>query len=133
MKTKYILLSIIAVLLVGCANAPKPPAAVVGEYRPINKTDFRTPSELIPKVFDFKYRGDPEKAIEALRDIQPQLTIIPPTGEKIRQGLVNVDLRQVTLDKALFEIGKQGNGIYEVVHKPDTGNNRDFAYIKYLK
>lgn len=132
MKSKFLIISLIAILA-GCANSPKPPAAVVGEYRPINKTDFRSPSELMPKVFDFKYRGDPEKAIEALRDIQPQLTIIPPTGEKTRQGLVNVDLRQVTLDKALFEIGKQGNGIYEVVHKPDSGNNRHFAYIKYLK
>ena len=65
--------------------------------------------------------------------MQPQLTILPASGEKLRQGLVNVDLRQVTLDKALFEIGKQGSGIYEVIYKPDTVNNRDFAFIKYTK
>ena len=88
---------------------------------------------MIAKVFDFKYRGDPEHAIEALREVQPQLTILPASGEKLRQGLVNVDLRQVTLDKALFEIGKQGSGIYEVIYKPDTINNRDFAFIKYTK
>ena len=130
---KTIIYISLVVLFAGCANAPKPPAAVTGEYRPVNKADFRLPSSLIAKVFDFKYRGDPEHAIEALRDVQPQLTILPASGEKLRQGLVNVDLRQVTLDKALFEIGKQGSGIYEVIYKPDTINNRDFAFIKYTK
>lgn len=119
--------------IAGCANSPQPPASVVGEYRPINTPDFRPPSYLAPKVFDFKYRGDPEHAMEALRELQPQLTVIPSTGDKVRPGLVNVDLRQVTLEKALFEIGKQGGSIYEVIYKPDTANGRDFVFIKYLK
>ena len=126
-------LFIAAALLSGCANSPKPPAGVSGPYRPVNTPDFKPPSTLIAKVFDFKYRGDPERAIEALREVQPQLTILPASGEKQRQGLVNVDLRQVTLEKALFEIGKQGNGIYEVIYKPDPANNRDLAFIKYVK
>jgi hypothetical protein len=131
---QHIALILVSVaLLAGCANSPKPPAAVSGPYRPINTPDFRPPSQLIPKVFDFKYRGDPERAIDALREVQPQLTILPASGDKQRQGLVNVDLRQVTLEKALFEIGKQGGGIYEVIYKPDTANNRDFAFIKYIK
>lgn len=132
MKQAAILLTF-AAFLAGCANSPKPPAAVFGEYRPINTAEFKPPSNLTPKVFDFKYRGDPERAIEALREVQPQLTIIQPSGEKVRQGLVNVDLRQVTLEKALFEIGKQGGGIYEVIYKSDIDNNSDFAFIKYLK
>lgn len=124
---------IFAVILTGCANSPKPPAEVFGEYRPINTTDFKPPSTLTAKVFDFKYRGDPERAIEALRGAQPQLTILPPSGEKVRQGLVDVDLRQVTIEKALFEIGTQGAGIYEVIYKSEVENNRGFAFIKYLK
>lgn len=124
---------LLAAVFAGCANSPKPPATVFGEYRPINKTEFAAPSTLIPKVFDFKYRGDPERAIESLRSIQTQLVILPVSGDKTRQGLVNVDLRQVTLENALFEIGKQGNGIFEVIYKPDLENNRDYTFVRYLK
>lgn len=121
----------IALIIAGCASGPKPPPGVAGEYRPINQPDFRPPSTLIARVFDFKYKGDPEMALLALKEIQPQLNVQPPNGLKLSAGLVNVDLRQVTLDKALFEIGKEGRGSFEIIYRQDPETNRDFAYVRY--
>ncbi|MBS1943315.1 MAG: hypothetical protein JST38_20830 [Bacteroidetes bacterium] len=121
----------VALIIAGCVNTPKPPPGVVGEYRPINQPDFSPPSTLIPRVFDFKYKGDPEMALFALKEIQTQLMVMPPEGTKQSANLVNVDLRQVTLDKALYELGKAGRGSFEIIYRNDPVNNRDFAYVRY--
>lgn len=119
--------------LAGCSTTPPPPPGVVGEYRPINKPDTTPPQFLIPRVFDFKYRGDPEAALQALRQLQPQLIVTEPSGVRTQANLLNVDLRQVTLETALKRMGEQGGDNYEIVHKPDVESGRDVAYIRYLR
>ncbi len=123
----------IAWVLTGCVSSPKPPPAVVGEYRPINQPYFKPPSTLTPRIFDFKFRGGAEDAFKELQEIQPQLTILPSSGEKKRQKLVSLDLRQVSLEAALYEIGKQGKGVFEVIYKNDPAANKDYVFIKHLK
>ncbi|CAN7655499.1 hypothetical protein LJR129_005128 [Acidovorax sp. LjRoot129] len=127
----FLLIMAASLFMTGCATGPKPPPGVVGEYRPINQPDFRPPSSLIPRIFDFKYKGDPEMALMALKEVQPQLNVMPPNGLKVSAGLVNVDLRQVTLDKALHEIGKEGRGNFEIIYRQDPESNRDFAHVRY--
>lgn len=122
-----------ALALTGCAGSPKPPPAVVGEYRPINQPYFKPPSPLTPKIFDFKFRGGAEDAFRELQEIQPQLTILPSSGKNERRKLVSLDLRQVSLEAALYEIGKQGKGVFEVIYKNDPAASKDYVFIKYLK
>ena len=121
-----------AVLTAGCSTTPPPPPGVVGEYRPINKPDTRPPEFLMPTVFDFKYRGDPEYALRALQSLQPQLIINPSNGTKTRATFIDIDLRQVTIETALKKMGEQGGRNYEIVYKSDPQNRRDYAYIRYL-
>ncbi len=121
-----------AAVLAGCSTTPPPPPGVVGEYRPINKPDTRPPEFLMPKVFDFKYRGDPEYALRALQTLQPQLILDAPSGTKTRAAFIDVDLRQVTLETALKKMGEQGGNTYEIVYKPNPESRRDHAYIRYL-
>ena len=122
-----------ALALAACSTTPPPPPGVVGEYRPIKRPDVKPPEFLTPKVFDFRYRGDPEAALRHLQALQPQLIVPPPSGTRNQAYLVDVDLRQVTLETALKRMGEQGGRNYEIVHKPDVENNRDFAYIRYLR
>ena len=118
-------------LLAGCSATPPPPPGVKGEYRPINTPDTKPPTFLTPKVFDFKYRGDPEYALRALQQVQPQLIVLPTEGKRQQAAIVDVDFRQVTLENALKRLGEQGRRSFEIVYKPDPANGQDYAYVKY--
>lgn len=123
----------LAIVLSACSLTPPPPPAVSGEYRPVNRPDTKSPEHLKPRIFDFKYRGDLQGALQALALLQPQLTVLPPSGTIQRNILIDVDLRQVPLEKALKKLGENGKNNYEVVYKHDPATQRDFAYIRYLR
>jgi hypothetical protein len=113
---------VIAVLfLAGCTGSPPKPPTVKGEYRPVNSSnETSNRHQIIPAVFDFDYEGDIVKSLEALRAIQPQLKIAPPTGN-VTALTVRVHLQDITLEDALRAIGEQGRGVAEVAwNKPDA-------------
>ena len=90
-------------LLAGCSATPPPPPGVKGEYRPINTPDTKPPTFLTPKVFDFKYRGDPEYALRALQQVQPQLIVLPTEGKRraFAEAVSDLDLGTCTAHPTL--------------------------------
>ena len=121
------------IFLSACSLTPPPPPAVSGEYRPVNRPDTKSPEHLTPRIFDFKYRGNLQGSLQALTLLQPPLTILPPSGTSQHDILIDVDLRQVSLEKALKKLGENGQDKYEVIFKSDPATQRDFAYIRYLR
>lgn len=118
--------------MAGCATKPPPPPTPVsGEYRPINTPPIETPVRYSPRIFDYKYTGTPEGALAGLKEIQSQLIITPAEGAQGAVSIVRLDLRQVTLERALKTIAEQSNGKFDIIYKPDPTNNVDFAYIRY--
>ncbi len=120
-----------AIIVCGCATKPPAPPPVTGEFRPINLPPTDIPERNIPLVFNFKYSGPVEVALIRLQEVQPQLVITDSKGRKMRASKVRLDLRQVTLEKALKVIGEQSDGSYRIVYRPDLENKHDFAYIQY--
>ena len=121
----------LAILVCGCATKPPPPPPVIGEFRPINLPPMDVPERNIPLVFNFKYSGPVEVALIRLQEVQPQLVVTDSKGQRMRAAKVRLDLRQVTLEKALKVMGEQSDGSYRIVYRPDLENKRDFAYIQY--
>ena len=129
MKSLF-LISALAILFCGCATKPPPPP-VIGEFRPINLPPTDVPERNISLVFNFKYSGPIEVALIRLQEVQPQLVITDSKGQRMRVAKVRLDLRQVTLEKALKVMGEQSDGSYRIVYRPDFENKGDFAYIQY--
>ena len=101
-------------LLAGCSGSPPRPAGVSGDYRPINRPEAPRPAPIIPQVFDFIFEGDIQDSLEALRTVQPQVTVLPAVGRAVPVK-VRINLRDTNLETALRTIGEQSGKSADVV------------------
>lgn len=130
--------------LAGCASSPPKPPEVKGEYRPVNKIEVVKKVEpvvkeevkaapvapAIPGTFDFQYEGDIINSLGALRTIQPQLNILPTTGE-VTPLPVRVDLHNTTLEGALKALGDQGGKVADVILRSTHGKISNDVLIHF--
>ena len=120
-------------IISACSLTPPLPPGVKGEYRPINQSPDLTPIFLRPRIFDFRFKGEPEEALQALIKLQPQMIILPPTGTKNKKLVysLDVDLRQVSFENAVKKMNLMRRGKFEFIHNYDAMQDRDFIFVHY--
>lgn len=112
--------------LAGCAGSPPKPPMPEGEYRPIN----RPAAPARQDVFDFTYEGDILGALPALKEVAPQINVMPSLG-KPSPLPVRVRLRATTLQNALRAIGEQGGDVADVVLNTTQHQGGNHVYIRF--
>jgi len=113
-------------LLAGCAGSPPKPPMPEGEYRPINR-----PAAPVKKdSFDFTYEGDILGALPALREVAPQINVMPSLG-KPSPLPVRLKLRGTTLENALRAIGEQGGDVADVVWNTTRHQGGNQVFIRF--
>jgi len=123
---RYILLIFTFCLLAGCAGSPPKPPLPTGEYRPIN-----IPAEPVRlDVFNFSYEGDILGVLPALKEVAPQITIMPSLGQASPLP-VRLNLFGVGLEDVLHAIGEQGGGIADVVWNTTRHQGGNQVFIRF--
>jgi hypothetical protein len=97
-----------------------------GEYRPINRSKAPTKEG----AFDFTYEGDILGALPALKEVAPQVNVMPSLG-KPSPLPIRVRLRATTLEDALRAIGEQGGDVADVVLNTTRHQGAQHAYIRF--
>jgi len=123
---RYLLLISTICFLAGCAGSPPKPPLPTGEYRPINIPS--TPVRL--DVFNFSYEGDILGALPALKEVAPQINVMPPLGQASPLP-VRLNLFGVALEDALRAIGEQGGGIADVVWNTTRHQSSNQVFIRF--
>jgi len=123
---RHFLLTLTLCLLAGCAGSPPKPVLPKGEYRPINN-----PAAPVRKaVFNFSYEGDILGALPALKEVAPQINVMPPLGQTSPLP-VRLNLSGVNLEEALRAIGEQGGGIADVVWNATRYQGGNQVFIRF--
>ena len=117
-------------LLAGCSVNPPRPPGVTGDYRPINRPETRIQAPAIPQVFDFVFEGDIQEALEALRTIQPQVTVMPSVGRPVPLK-VRINLRETNLEGALRAIGEQSGRTADVIWYAPSDQIEHRVFIRF--
>ena len=150
---RYSLVALL-VVLAGCAGSPPKPAAVSGEYRPVNKAAapqeapqqaaFVDAETVQPKVFtgvrrpadhgdatsfDFYFQGDLVDALTALRTQHPQIKTLPFRGDQ-EQIRVAIAMKDATLDEILSALGVLAGERADVVLKETQEGRQVFIRFK---
>jgi len=90
------------------------PAPVV-KAAPTRYVAKKSKATLVPDTFDFMFKGDIQDAVLALRELQPQLVIMPSSGPVVRLP-VQIELRNASLLDVLKALDEQSSGVANVIY-----------------
>lgn len=116
-------------LLAGCSFSPPKPPEAKGDYRPVNRPVV-VAKQTRPATFDFSFEGDIADSLTALKEVQPQIKVLPPVGY-VAPWPVRVNLQRTTLESALRAIGEQGGDVADVVWNSTKGQASNQVYIRF--
>ena len=150
---RYSLVALL-VILTGCAGSPPKPAAVNGEYRPVNRAAapqeapqpaaFVETETIQPKVFsgtrktvafgeqtsfDFYFQGDLVEALNALNTQNPEIKTLPFKGDQA-QIRVAIAMKDATIDEILSALGVLAGERADVVLKETQEGRQVFIRFK---
>ncbi|MCW8166987.1 hypothetical protein D8B21_19350 [Verminephrobacter aporrectodeae subsp. tuberculatae] len=97
-----------------------------GEYRPINRSVLPAKKD----VLDFTYEGDILGALPALKEVAPQIDVMPSLGRP-SPLLVRIHLQGTTLENALRAIGEQGGDVADVVWSTTRHQGGNQAFVRF--
>ena len=123
---RYMVGLLTACLLAGCAGSPPKPPMPEGDYRPINRPTAPAKKD----VFDFTYEGDILGALPALKEVAPQINVMPALGKPAPLP-VRLRLRETTLESALRTIGEQGGDVADVVWNTTRHEGGNQVFIRF--
>jgi hypothetical protein len=118
--------ALVACVLAGCAMSPPKPPQPQGEYRPVNLPAAASQSP----SFEFSYEGDVLAALPALKEVAPDLTVLPPQGPAT-SVFVKVHLRTPDLEAALRSIAEQGRGMFEIVWTTSRAPGINRVFVRF--
>ncbi|MCW8171171.1 hypothetical protein D8B22_19165 [Verminephrobacter aporrectodeae subsp. tuberculatae] len=81
-------------------------------------------------VLDFTYEGDILGALPALKEVAPQIDVMPSLGRP-SPLLVRIHLQGTTLENALRAIGEQGGDVADVVWSTTRHQGGNQAFVRF--